>query len=159
MFHIGGPKVLPVATCHQAGDQVPTSNCHARRLFVLSRSYSHGLPCTQGLFKCQNTCALPGNRTRVARMGILHDTTTPAVLTAIWSVNLPGRCIERQHTLPSCTKFQDQTDLPIGVVSPILYCLFQFIFICINVCLHYYLLFIYVFVDFNRFRQYRVKRK
>ena len=25
--------------------------------------------------------ALPGNRTRVARMGILHDTTTPAVLT------------------------------------------------------------------------------
>ena len=25
-------------------------------------------------------CALPGNRTRVARMGILHDTTTPAVL-------------------------------------------------------------------------------
>ena len=23
--------------------------------------------------------ALPGNRTRVARMGILHDTTTPAV--------------------------------------------------------------------------------
>ena len=24
--------------------------------------------------------ALPGNRTRVARMGILHDTTTPAVL-------------------------------------------------------------------------------
>ncbi|KAL2733424.1 LOW QUALITY PROTEIN: hypothetical protein V1477_014392 [Vespula maculifrons] len=26
--------------------------------------------------------ALPGNRTRVARMGILHDTTTPAVLLA-----------------------------------------------------------------------------
>ena len=25
--------------------------------------------------------APPGNRTRVARMGILHDTTTPAVLT------------------------------------------------------------------------------
>ena len=24
--------------------------------------------------------ALPGNRTRIARMGILHDTTTPAVL-------------------------------------------------------------------------------
>ena len=24
------------------------------------------------------TCAPPGNRTRVARMGILHDTTTPA---------------------------------------------------------------------------------
>lgn len=26
--------------------------------------------------------ALPGNRTRVARMGILHDTTTPTVLLA-----------------------------------------------------------------------------
>lgn len=25
-------------------------------------------------------CALPGNRTRVTRMGILYDTTTPAVL-------------------------------------------------------------------------------
>ena len=28
----------------------------------------------------ENIVALPGNRTRVARMGILHDTTTPAVL-------------------------------------------------------------------------------
>lgn len=30
----------------------------------------------------KNKLALPGNRTRVARMGILHDTTTPAVLLA-----------------------------------------------------------------------------
>ena len=32
--------------------------------------------------KKKKECAPPGNRTRVARMGILHDTTTPA---ARWS--------------------------------------------------------------------------
>ena len=31
--------------------------------------------------------ALPGNRTRVARMGILHDTTTPA---AHFPLEMPG---------------------------------------------------------------------
>ena len=31
--------------------------------------------------KKKKSCALPGNRTQVARMGILHDTTTLAVLT------------------------------------------------------------------------------
>ena len=31
--------------------------------------------------------ALPGNRTRVARMGILHDTTTPA---ALYTMEMPG---------------------------------------------------------------------
>ena len=32
--------------------------------------------------------APPGNRTRVARMGILHDTTTPAVLTTLPDVQI-----------------------------------------------------------------------
>ena len=32
--------------------------------------------------------ALPGNRTRVTRMGILHDTTTPAVL-PVWPLQAP----------------------------------------------------------------------
>ena len=32
------------------------------------------------------TCAPPGNRTRVARMGILHDTTTPAARCWEWSL-------------------------------------------------------------------------
>ena len=41
--------------------------------------------------------ALPGNRTRVARMGILHDATTPAVL----------RCIGRFNcTVPTVASLQ-----------------------------------------------------
>ena len=42
-------------------------------------------------------CALPGNRTRVARMGILHDTTTLAVLT-----------LSLQHQL-QCQLMHDET--------------------------------------------------
>ena len=35
--------------------------------------------------KWKNHNASPGNRTRVARMGILHDTTTPATLCVYYS--------------------------------------------------------------------------
>ena len=38
-------------------------------------------------------CAPPGNRTRVARMGILHDTTTPAALRASLPINFGGSCL------------------------------------------------------------------
>ena len=40
--------------------------------------------------------APPGNRTRVARMGILHDTTTPAVHTIAYVV-LSQLCINSQY--------------------------------------------------------------
>ena len=36
----------------------------------------------------KKTSAPPGDRTRVARMGILHDTTTPAVLTTLPDVHM-----------------------------------------------------------------------
>ena len=37
--------------------------------------------------------APPGNRTRVARMGILHDTITPAALTVVSRINALKRCL------------------------------------------------------------------
>lgn len=36
----------------------------------------------EAFYEFPKKIAPPGNRTRVARMGILHDTTTPAVLVA-----------------------------------------------------------------------------
>ena len=44
--------------------------------WILSLSARNTALCMQ---KKKKKCALPGNRTRVARMGILHDTTTLAV--------------------------------------------------------------------------------
>ena len=50
---------------------------YSRRITVLSVSAMNTALCIQK----KKNCALPGNRTRVAGMGILHDTTTLAVLT------------------------------------------------------------------------------
>lgn len=63
--------------------------------------------CQQGLKEKRNRwlkkrkgkSALPGNRTRVARMGILHDTTTPAVQTG----NAPWKFLYVQCVCNVCT--------------------------------------------------------
>ena len=51
--------------------------------------------------------APPGNRTRVARMGILHDTTTPAALTSIFPL-FPG------HNTPTFTLLLDYNSGDVG---------------------------------------------
>ena len=46
---------------------------------ICFRQQSKSLNFTKFLTTGKKTVAPPGNRTRVARMGILHDTTTPVV--------------------------------------------------------------------------------
>ena len=91
-----------------------------------SCKFRFGLPLSRGRKKKKRKCALPGNRTRVARMGILHDTTTLAVLTSFIVTNVHTYPFPSQKLCEICNHVTFQTtgihkriSATINVTSPV----------------------------------------
>ena len=70
----GDPNGLAV---HRLNHSATSSVRSALAVYIQLHCAQHDLKVIVQLYR-KITSAPPGNRTRVARMGILHDTTTPA---------------------------------------------------------------------------------